>query len=357
MVGWLPAATGVVPDGAVVQGELGKALDVYMTRISKQGFSGVLLVAKGDQIAIAKGYGLADRAQKRPFTTNTVFDIGSITKQFTAAAVLRLAEQGKLSPHDKIGKYFKEVPPGKAGITIHHLLSHSSGLRDSFGDDYDVMTRAAIVAKALHSKLLWKPRHRRYRYSNAGYSLLGAIVEIASGKAYEAYLRDELFKPAGMADTGYLLPKWEKSRLAHGYLRSGRDWGTPLDHPWDSDGPYWNLRANGGVLSTVGDLYRWHLALKGEQVLFEDSKQRMFTAHVREGPSAKTSYGYGWVIAETRRGTKLIVHNGGNEIFFADFRRYVDEDIVVIVASNMATHPANRYERGILDIIFGAGRR
>lgn len=328
----------------------GEALDAHMNRLEAYGFSGSLLVAKGGEVILQKGYGFADADRKTPFTADTAFDIGSITKQFTAAAVLKLEMQGKLSVQDPIGKWFDGVPEDKQAITIHHLLTHSSGLEDVFGEDYEEMPRDELVKRALTSKLLWAPG-TRYRYSNAGYSLLGAIVEKASGKPYETFLRESLWQPAGMTRTGYRLQ--EKGPLAHG-VQDGKDWGTPLDHAWAPDGPWWNLRANGGVLSTVGDLYKWHRALEGEAILSKEAKAKIFTPYVAEDEEGTSYYGYGWAIFKTQRGTRLIAHNGGNGIFNADFRRYVDEGVVVIIGSNRSDFPSIPAVGPITRLIFNA---
>jgi CubicO group peptidase (beta-lactamase class C family) len=334
----------------VQSGPLGQSLDAHMTRLEAYGFSGSLLVAKGGEVALQKGYGFADVDRKTPFTADTAFDIGSITKQFTAAAVLKLEMQGKLSVQDSIGRWFEGVPEDKKGITIHHLLTHSSGLEDVFGDDYEEVSRDELVKRALASKLLWAPG-TRYRYSNAGYSLLGAIVEKASGKPYETFLQENLWKPAGMTRTGYRLQ--EKGPLARG-VDDGKDWGTPLDHAWAPEGPWWNLRANGGVLSTVGDLYKWHRALEGEAILSKEAKAKIFTPYVAEDEEGTSHYGYGWAIFKTARGTRLIAHNGGNGIFNADFRRYVDEGVVVIIGSNRSDFPSIPAVGPISRLIFQA---
>jgi CubicO group peptidase (beta-lactamase class C family) len=329
---------------------LAEALDAHMTRLEAYGFSGSLLVAKGGEVVLQKGYGFADVDRKAPFTVDTAFDIGSITKQFTAAAILKLEMQGKLSVQDPIGKWFDGVPEDKQAITLHHLLTHSSGLEDVFGDDYEEMPRDELVKQALASKLLWAPG-TRYRYSNAGYSLLGAIVEKASGKPYETFLHESLWQPAGMTRTGYRLQ--EKGPLARG-VQGGKDWGTPLDHAWAPEGPWWNLRANGGVLSTVGDLYKWHRALEGEAILSKEAKAKIFTPHVPEDEEGTSHYGYGWAIFKTQRGTRLIAHNGGNGIFNADFRRYVDEGVVVIIGSNRSDFPSIPAVGPVSRLIFNA---
>lgn len=326
-------------------------LDQLMSRLEAYGFSGSLLVARNGKVVIEKGYGWADRERGVAFTAETVFDIGSITKQFTGAAILRLEMDGKLKVTDPISKYFQGVPEDKAGITLHHLLTHSAGLQDVFGDDYEEMPRDRLVKAALASKLLWPPG-TRYRYSNAGFSLLAAIVEIVSGQPYETFLHERLFVPAGMTKTGYLAPRWPPASLAHGYGAEG-DWGTPLDHAWAPDGPWWNLRGNGGILSTVGDLYRWHLALDGEGVLSKSAKEKYQAPHVAEDEEGRSFYGYGWSVAKTQRGTRLITHNGGNGIFAADFRRYVDEGVVVIIGSNRSDFSSIAVDPQIVRLIFG----
>lgn len=334
-----------------LQTELATKINEYMKRSEANGFSGALLIAKDGHIILSEGYGLADRAKNTPVTPKTVFTIGSITKQFTAAAILKLQEQGKLDVNDPITKYFKDVPADKAGITLHHLLTHTAGFPGAIGDDFAPVTRDEFIQLAMKTELKHK-QGELYEYSNVGYSLLGAIIEIVTGESYEVFLNEYLFTPAGMKNTGYKMPKWNPEDIAHGY-RGDTDWGTLLDKPWADDGPYWHLRANGGILSTMEDMYLWHLALLSDKVLTKKSKQALFTPYVKEGKGADSYYGYGWAIFETPRGTKLIAHNGGNMIFAADFRRYVDEDVVILIASNTAGNSGIRISPDIARIVFG----
>lgn len=334
---------------------LGADLHEYLQRTVPLGFAGAVLVAREGEIILHGGYGLADREEGVPFTPETVFDVLSITKQFTAAAILKLEEQGRLRTSDTITRFFANVPEDKQGITLHHLLTHSSGLVGDLAGygDYDVMPRDRLVQLLLESELASAPG-TRFGYSNAGYSLLGAIIEIASGQAYEQYLHEHLFRPAGMRKTGYTIPAWSPAELAVGY-RDGRRWGTPLDQPWAPDGPWWNLRANGGMLSTLGDLYRWHLALREDRVLSAESKAKAVTPHVRVGVNrAGTVHaGYGWFLATTSSGTRLIWHDGGNPYFVADFRRYVDDDVVFIMASNASEDDVLPVHQQVIEMLFG----
>ncbi len=338
---------------AVVQGTLGQKVDEQMAQFAEDGFNGVLLVARDGKIVVSKGYGYADLKNKTPFTPETVFDIGSITKQFTAAAILRLEMDGKLSTDDKITKYFDNVPPDKQNITLHHLLTHSSGLWGELPGDFDVAERDETVQRMLKMEVS-APPGESYQYSNGGYSMLGAVVEIVSGKPYEQYLREALFLPAGMKHTGYKLADWSQHPIARGVLPYGIDWGTPLDKRWADDGPYWNLRANGGILSTVGDMYRWHQALMGDDILSAAAKKKLYGRHIPANPEVTSHYGYGWRIATTPRDTTLISHSGGNSVFSADFRRYVDkaDDTVVIIAASDARHSMIEPERAVLQVLF-----
>ena len=172
---------------------------------------------------------MSDRENGVAYDADTVFDVGSITKQFTASAILKLEMQGKLHVEDTVGKFFASAPEDKRGITLHQLLTHTAGLESDFAGDYDPVSRDEYVKRILASKLRSKPGEVFF-YANSGYSLLGAIVEIVSGMPYEKYLRENLFLPAGMKDTGYKLPNWPPTRVAVGLSRRQR-WGRLTESP------------------------------------------------------------------------------------------------------------------------------
>ncbi|HKS30591.1 MAG TPA: serine hydrolase domain-containing protein [Pyrinomonadaceae bacterium] len=330
--------------------ELQTRLRQYLDRAAPFGFSGGILVAKKGEVLVARGYGYADRARRLPNTADTVFYIGSNTKQFTAAAILKLEQQGKLSVNDPVSKFFANVPEDKAAITIHHLLTHTSGLAHDVGDPYGrPVGRDEQVRRVLDSKL--EAKLGTYGYSNAGYMLAAAIVEIASGSGYESYLQRNLFAPAGMSHTGYRLPKWDTAKVAHGYA-GGVDQGSPLERAsWMADGPTWAVRGAGGMLSTLGDQYRWHRALEGDSVLSAAQRQKLITPYVLEdgGPS---HYGYGWSISMTPRNTRLVSHNGSDGIFYAAFERYVDEGVVVVMITNDITPEFNAIHERVKRMAF-----
>nr|WP_321236451.1 serine hydrolase domain-containing protein [uncultured Psychroserpens sp.] len=311
---------------------LSEKVSSYLDQLEKKQFSGSVLVAHKGKIINSNGYGYANKESKIENKATTVFDIGSITKQFTAAGILKLEEEGKLSVNDKITTYFNNVPTGKRNITLHHLLTHSSGLPPALGHDYHIISKTDFISKALASELLFD-EGTQYEYSNTGYTLLAMIIEKVSGQDYETFLYQNLWKPSQMEQTGYLRPKYDQSNVAVGYKDSGK-WGQP-NEKWDNE-VSWHLKGNGGVLSTVEDMYRWHQALSGTKILSKASKTKMYTKHVEEGEGAQSHYGYGWAIFPTPRNTNLIAHNGGNGIFFADFWRYLTEDITIIMMTNHA---------------------
>lgn len=342
----IPAAQSA-PSGVVVSGPAAERIDRYLSRLVAHGFSGAVLVAtadagggwaRGGQDVLRKGYGFADRAGGVPYTPDMVSTIGSVSKQFTGAAIVKLESEGKLKTTDPIAKYLPGVPADKQGITIHQLLTHTAGFAgDLGGADDQPIERDVLVARVLAAPLATAPGER-FEYSNEGYSLAAAIVERVSGQGYEAYLREHLWIPAGMRDTGYQLPDWPLTRLPIGYGPAGGPWGRVYKRNWLPDGPGWWLRGNGGIHASLDDLYRWHLALESTTVLSTDARTRYLTGYVPALPDEL--YAYGWGVRKTRRGTTVISHNGGNGVFAADFHRYVDEGVVIIAMTNQAAIPA-----------------
>jgi CubicO group peptidase (beta-lactamase class C family) len=328
-VGGLAAPVNDHPTHTMLAGELGRRLDDYLNHAADWGFSGAVLVAKDNQIALAKGYGFANRQRKIAFTADTPSCIGSITKQFTAAAVLKLEMEGKLATSDPIAKHLPGVPADKSSVTIYHLLTHTGGFPEYSGDDYDKSPRDETIRRILATPLASKPG-QQFGYSNAGYSTLAAIVERVSGQSYESYLHDRLFRPARMQNTGYCIPQWDKETLPHSYM-GAIDHGTSLDHSWSPQGPYWNLFGNGGILSTVGDLYRWQQALQGDTVLSAAARKKLFT------PVAQ-NYACGWDVRPTTHGRR-IGHGGANDLGFnAVLGWFEGGAATLIVLCNSGTH-------------------
>jgi CubicO group peptidase (beta-lactamase class C family) len=321
-----------------VSGAAGARLDNYFQALEGAGFSGAVLVARKGEVLLSKGYGLCDRRRKAPCTADTVFDIGSITKQFTAAAILKLEEAGKLRVEDPLSKHLPGVPDDKAAVTLHHLLTHTSGLDSYYGKDEDYAPRDLAVSLFLRMPLITAPG-AKYRYSNPGYSLLAAVVEKHAGKSYEAYLREVFFGPLGMTKTGYIIPRWNVLEVSRNY-NGEEDHGWTFNRNWGPDGPYWHLYGNGGILTTTADLHKWEKALMGDRVLSADSRRKLLTAHVPTEAESGASYGYGWSVGKTESGTPFTGHGGGSSFgVAATYNRYPERGVLLLVLSNQARLP------------------
>ena len=348
-----PSAAAREPaQGEVVRDDLGRRLDAYL---AAEDFSGAAMVVRNNRLILLKGYGIADRGRKLPATHRTLFHIGSVTKQFTAAAVLKLETEGRLRVSDPITKYLKDVPADKRAVTVHQLLTHTSGLPGNVGvcsSKEAKVGRDDYVRQVMAARLGFAPG-ATHLYSNDGYELLGVIIEIASGETYEQYLRKHLFAPAGMTSTGYNFGEAELARASRGYLGDKEFMGVLNPTFRGETGPAQCRRASGGLLTTAEDMYRWYAALRGTRVLSARAKEKLFTPYVPESPERTSFYGYGWALFTTPRKTRLIAHNGGiNEYFLADFRMYADEGVAYFIAGNVAEHSAHAASDGMARIIF-----
>jgi CubicO group peptidase (beta-lactamase class C family) len=253
-----------------------RQIDSTLKAAEAKGFSGVVRLSRHGEVLLEEGYGVANRSQNIRFTPSTVVQIGSNTKDFTAVALLQLQQKGLLNLGDPLSRFFPEAPADKKDITIRQLMRHRAGFPLGFGEDFAPVTRDQLIQTALSSKLLFTPGSRE-SYSNPGYSILAAIIEKVSGKTYDEYVRDNILRPLGMTHTGLLLPNFALNTLAHGYRVSGEDAGTMLEKPHAADGPFWNLRGNGGMLSTVGDMATFYTALfTTEKLLPFNARDGMF---------------------------------------------------------------------------------
>lgn len=350
----LPSAPGYtveIPEAVASKGA-GARMHEYLSRLESLGYHGSVLVAQKGKIILHQAYGIADVETGRANQTSTAFSTGSVTKQFTATAIMHLADRGKLSITDPITKFLKIVPDDKKEITVHHLLTHSSGLQGGFGRDSEELTREGFVGRMLASELAY-PIGDHYEYSNAGFSMLAAIVEIVSGMDYEEYLQKELFVPLGMTRTGLLTLDVPKDQVARSHYQ-------PMGYPSPADRPddHWNLRGNGGILTTPADMYRWITGVYEGEVLTKDSREKMFTRHIKEYDDGNSYYGYGWVVQDTRRGGDVIWHNGGAmpHGWSCAVYRYVNDDAQFIVFANKVFEgqmPVDNIALNLSMILFG----
>jgi CubicO group peptidase (beta-lactamase class C family) len=320
--------------------------------VIKSDFSGLVLVAAEKKVLFKEAFGLANREENIPFSEDTIFDIGSLTKQFTATAILKLQESNKLSVNDPLFKFFDNVPDDKKKITVHHLLTHTAGFIANRGGGtssnlYDVVTKTELIESALKSKLLTLPGEE-YNYSNIGYNLLAIIIEKITADNYETFYYENIFEPAGLTETGYRLPKRAANRVAINYGADQTVYqrllsieakslpvGSPFQHLKFKEGPRFNIEGAGGMSSTVGDLFRWYMALNSNLILSDKSKNQLFLPHNESlEKKSKSHYGYGWDIKSTDRGTLHAQHNGSNGYSFADMHYFVDENIFIVLATN-----------------------
>lgn len=274
-----PAAP-VVVDQPVVRGEAAERIHRYLEGIQRFGFPGAVLVANPRGVILRNGYGPA--AAGRRLSADMVFDMGSMTKQFTAAAILLLEAEGRLSTGDSLARFFPALPADKRGITLHHLLTHTSGIISDFAGDYDQVSRDSALHAIFNAPLL-APPGREFNYSNAGFSLLAMIIEQLSGQEYERFMRERIFAPIGMRHTGYVLPELDSALVAHTFTPPV-DHGTPAERLARAGGPGWNLKGNGGVLTTLDDLYRYELALMQGRPITHAIQAKQFAEQFRRTP-------------------------------------------------------------------------
>jgi CubicO group peptidase (beta-lactamase class C family) len=307
-------------------------------------FSGSVLVTRDGMPLFSKGCGLANAEHQVPNTPQTKFRLGSITKQFTAMAILVLQERGKLAVEDPIGMYLDDAPTTWEAVTIHHLLTHTSGV-PSYTSDPEYVKKMAqpetvksMIARFKDKPLEFKPGEK-FQYSNSGYFLLGAIIEKVSGQSYEAFLKEAIFDPLDMRDTGYDHPATVLAHRASGYTRKG-DVLRNAEY-LDMAQPY----AAGSLYSTTLDLARWDRALSDGALISKESMIRMFTPE-------KNDYAYGWSVT-TRSGRKEIAHGGGINGFATDIVRYPDQKVCVVVLCNVLPANPGKIARDLAAIAFG----
>ena len=324
----------------------------YLQRLEPFGFAGSVAATRRGQSLHFSAHGLADRAMQRPWGADTRFDTGSVTKQFTAAAVLALVADGCLELDGRIGDYLPHAPTDKRGITIHQLLTHTGGMGDGFGGDYDRLSKAEFLDIAFDAPLIFAPG-AAFSYSNPGYGLLAAIIEAAAQTSFDAFLTERLFRPLGMRDTG--------CQASGGLIARGYDDGAPqtfVEQTLAAEEQTWNLIGNGGLHSTMRDLQRWTEALGGAQILPQHLAATLFQPHalVRSnyrGSGGDLHYGYGWFVWPAAPGGEQVWHLGGNGVLNCAIRRHMAVGLDVIYVSNVSefhdpAYPAPAVERLLL---------
>jgi CubicO group peptidase (beta-lactamase class C family) len=320
------------------EAEIGQSLTAYLDGLAKEDrFSGVVLIAKGGKPFFVKAYGLADKEKSLPNNPQTKFNLGSMNKMFTAVAIAQLAEQGKLSFDDKVGKFLPDYPNKDVAskVTIHHLLTHTSGLGSYWNARFDarraqIKTVADYLGLFADEPLLFEPGVR-FEYSNSGFIVLGAIVEKVSGESYYDYVRKHIYEPAGMKNSDAYQMTEATPNLAMGYTNMGPD-DRPATGPRR---PNTETRPNrggpaGGGYSTVEDLLRFAAALQNHKLLSAKMTELITTGKVATGPG-KYGYGFGDMQAN---GQRFFGHNGGAPGIGSDLSIFPGLDYVAVVMTN-----------------------
>ena len=308
-----------------IQSKLIKCMDNYS---KEDGFSGTILVAKDDDILLSRGYGMADYDNNIANTTHTVFEIASLTKQFTATAILMLQENKLLNVQDTLDKYISDYPNGDK-IKIYNLLTHTSGIPDyfKFVDSLEsgrhTYTHDELIEMFKNKQLDFDPG-TSYEYSNSNYVLLGDIIEKVSKMKYEEYIQKNILTPLEMNETGFLSNQSTIKDKAIGYSIT---WENTNKYTKAIDCESSLLDSAGEICSTVEDLYKWERALFTGKLIKKESLDEMFTPYLN-------NYGYGWFIKRKSEGDKLIFHDGSLPGYTTFKERNVDKKYVVIILSN-----------------------
>jgi CubicO group peptidase (beta-lactamase class C family) len=337
---------------AYSQDKIGKIESLILAYHDLGQFNGAVLVAENGQVTYKKGFGLANREWNIPNEPDTKFRLGSITKQFTSMLILQLVEQGKIDLEGKLSDYLPYYRQDTGSrVTIHHLLTHSSGIPSytSIPDFFQEISRDPypvedFVKKYCSGDLMFEPGSK-YIYNNSGYFLLGAIIEEITGKAYEDVLKETIFLPLGMEDSGY---------DRHTPIIPNRATGYSSTFEGYENAPYLDMSlpySAGSLYSTVEDLYIWDQALYTEKLLSAKTKELMFTPHM-------ANYGYGWGITQrhlpgTKKKLTSISHGGGINGFNTLIVRLIDDKHLIVLLNNTPGANLGQMSNAIISILYG----
>ncbi|MBF9239627.1 serine hydrolase [Hymenobacter sp. BT683] len=309
-------------------------------------FAGSVLVARHGKILLEKGYGLANRRTHAPNGPDTRYPIASVTKTFTAALVLHLAERNKLAITDKLSRHYPDFPHGDS-ITLAQLLSHTSGIYDYTQLNDFMLSETARPATEQRMLALFRNQPLDFapgtdwRYSNSGYSLLGYIIEKATGLRYAQAIQKTIFTPLGMARSGFDYQRLADATKAAGYYA---EVGKAYVKETPSIDPSISFAA-GALYSTVGDLYKWHMGLQRHRTMGAASAVRAYTP-------VRNHYGYGWVI-DSVAGQRTVSHSGGTWGFRSTLVRVPADDVCIVLLSNTETPSLDAIAKGLLAVLYG----
>ena len=321
------------------------AIDAYITHeMDSQHIPGLSLgVVRDGKVVLAKGYGKASVELDAPVTPTTLFALASVSKQFTAAAILLLVEAGKVGLNDSLTNYFTWVPKEWSEVKVRHLLTHTSGIReeeqkgDFFEWEREEHNQEEIVRTAF-GPLLARPGEK-YRYSNTEYRVLGMLIEKVSGQSYWDFLEQHIFRPLGMGATRNSDPQTVIPNRARGYGFS--DGHLINREPVSASAAF----SDGALISSVLDMVKWDAALNSEKLLKKSSLEEMWTP-VRLGDGTTSNYGFGWFL-EPVKNHKAVAHGGDMPGFTSFIWRFIDDRLTVIVLANCETASTGRMALGV----------
>jgi CubicO group peptidase (beta-lactamase class C family) len=325
--------------------------DYVSVEMAKQHIPGLaLLVSRGGQIVRAQGYGLSNVELQAPVKPETIFQSGSVGKQFTATAVMILVEDGKIGLNDPLTKYFPDAPATWKQVTIRELLSHTAGFTDyPKGFDMRKDYTEAELLKIVERIPLAFPPGTSWSYSNLGYLTLGIVIHKVTGEFYGDYLQERIFGPLGMSTTRIIseadiIPNRSAGyRLVKGELKN-QEWVAPM----------LNTTADGSLYFSILDLAKWDAALYTEKILKRASLEQMWTvAKLSNGQPNSGHYGFGWFI-ETRNGHHVVEHEGSWQGFQTQISRYVDDELTVVVLSNLGESDPGAFAHHVAEMYLSA---
>jgi D-alanyl-D-alanine carboxypeptidase len=310
--------------------DLGEWTDSYVKSLAPaKHFRGIIVAERNGQVLVEKSYGKAVEEWQVPNSEETKFEIASLSKQFTATAILQLADAGKLNVEDPVSKYYPDSPPAWKGMTIHHLLTHTSGLPENeWGNFYKGKAAPYTTeeqVKTFRDRPLGFPPGSEWKYRNTEYYLLAYVVEKLSGESYATYLAHHIFEPLKMTHSGFATMAAIVPQMSEGYSRQG---GTLVRREYFDRSMETGA---GGIYTTADDLLRWNKALDSPGLLSAQGLDFMFTPH------PPGNYGAGWFVETSPR--LKIYHEGGDPGFAAFEARYPDRHVVIIVLSNEDDSP------------------
>lgn len=322
--------------------------DFARTQMAKHQIPGLVVsLIRPGQENRTSAYGFANLELQVPAKPETVFEIGSITKQFTAACILLLQQDGKLSVDDRISRHLADTPPAWSNITVRHLLNHTSGLKNYTGLNGFEMTKRLTQAqfiKAIGAQPVDFAPGEQAKYCNSGYNLLGFIVENVSGKNYWAFLAERIFGPLGLTTATNRDPAFVVPNRASGYIRKR---GALLNR----DGDLTDVFSAGAIVATVGDLAKWNAALDTDRLLTAASRAQMWTSG-KLNSGQDCHYGFGWRV-DPYQGHRNLGHSGSTSGFSASLQRFPDDQVTVIVLCNSdEPNIATTIARGLASLHF-----